>query len=318
MDKLIEIIIPNYNGVSHLQSCLPSLFNQTYKNFKVKVIDNASNDLSVKFIIENFPQVEIIELKRNYGFAKAVNSGIKSALINNEVDFIVLLNNDIECDTNLLRELVNGFKNSDIGSVACKMLNFYDRNLIDDTGIVVKLRGLPYSRGNGEIDRGQYDKDEYIFGACGGAVIYRKEVISEVGYFDEDFISYYEDVDYSFRLQSLGYKCLFNPKAICYHKRGGTANLDSPYRSYLCERNLVAVRVKHYPLWVLVVFSPIYFIARFRRYFFDIFKRSLKEVLYEMWGYLIGLWGIPRSIKKRIKIRGKKKVTDKYILSLLE
>jgi GT2 family glycosyltransferase len=214
--------------------------------------------------------------------------------------------------------MVNGFKSSEIGSVACKMLNFFDRQIIDDTGISIKLIGLPHPRGSGEIDLGQYDNEEYILGACGGAVIYKKYIFNDVGFFDEDFISYLEDVDFSFRLQEKGYRCLYNPKAICYHKRGGTANLNSPYRSYLCEKNLVAVRLMHYPLWSLLMLSPIYFLARIKRYFLSIFQRSPKESLFATLGYINGLLGFFGYLGKRINFRKNKTVTDEYILGLFK
>jgi len=313
---LISVVIPNYNGVSHLKVCFESLRNQTYRDFKVCLVDNNSSDNSIIFTKENFPEVEILSLDSNTGFAKAVNVGIKHSLSNLNYNYILLLNNDIECRTNFIKELLNGFKSEEIGSVACKMLDYYNRDMIDNAGDFIKSKGSPYARGFTERDNGQYDKEEFIWGACAGAAIYNKDVFETVGFFDEDFFAYYEDVDFNFRMQLLGYKCYYNPKAVCYHKRGGTVRNTIGLQTMLCEKNLIAVRLKNYPINILLKWMPFFVIVRIKRYFDFIRHESLIIFWNAVKGYLQGLTEIPKSLRKRRKIQRQRKVTPEYIASI--
>src|SRR5438093_1271949 len=114
---MVCIVIPNYNGIEHLKTCLESLRSQTYKEFKIILVDNNSSDESIEFVQEHYPGIEIIQLSYNSGFAKAVNIGIQYSLENYNSDFVTLLNNDTECNENFLVELLNGFKYPEIGSV---------------------------------------------------------------------------------------------------------------------------------------------------------------------------------------------------------
>jgi len=313
---VVSIIIPNCNGILHLKECFDSLRNQTYKNFKIHLVDNNSSDDSVKFTTENFPEIETVSLDSNTGFAKAVNVGIKHSLEDERIEYIVLLNNDIECDKNFLNELLNGFQTKNTGSVACKMLNYFNRNTIDNAGDFIKKRGSPYARGHSEKDLGQYDKEEFIWGACAGAAIYKKEVFKKTGIFDEDFFAYYEDVDFNFRMQLAGYKCYYNPKAVCYHKRGSTFKNKIGLETMLCEKNLVAVRIKNYPINILLKWAPFFILVRFKRYYGFIRFHSTKVFWCAVKGYLKGLTEIPKSLAKRRKIQRQMKVTPEYIESI--
>ena len=313
---MISVVIPNYNGVSHLKECFESLFRQSYKDFKIFLIDNNSLDNSVAFTKRNFPDVEILSLDSNTGFAKAVNVGIKHSLEDERIEYIVLLNNDIECDENFISELIKGFKTNDTGSVASKMLNYHNRDIIDDAGDFIKKKGSPYARGHSEKDVGQYDNEEFIWGACAGAAIYKREVFEEVGFFDEDFFAYYEDVDFNFRMQLVGYKCYYNPKAVCFHKRGETFKDMTGLETMLCEKNLVALRIKNYPLNILLKWIPYFLVVRIRRYYGFIRNYSYKVFWSAVKGYLKGLTEIPKSLAKRRKIQRQMKVTPEYIESI--
>ncbi len=311
---MISIVIPNYNGAEHLQVCFQSLRNQTYKDYEIILVDNGSKDDSLKFTQENFPEVRIIRLDHNTGFSRAVNEGI----MNSNGDYILLLNNDIECSDNFLNEMLSGFKSEDTGSVACKMLNYYDRTFIDNAGDFIKLTGSPYARGNGLKDEGQYESEEYIFGACAGAAIYKKEVFAKAGFFDEDFFAYYEDVDLSFRMQIEGYRCFYNPKAVCFHKRGGTSGSMSGIETMLCEKNLVAVRLKNYPFPMLIKCFPYFMIVRMKRYYIFLTRNSYSLFKYAMKGYIRGLAEIPKSLRKRKVIQKRKTVSNAYLISILK
>ncbi|MFA5405104.1 MAG: glycosyltransferase family 2 protein, partial [Ignavibacteria bacterium] len=147
--KNISVVIPTFNGLKHLKTCFDSLRMQTFDSLsyvpevRIILVDNGSKDGSVEFTKANYSEVEIIELDKNYGFAKAVNEGIKYSLKEKQISPIVLLNNDIECDENFLEEMMKGFVDSNVGSVACKILNFYKRDMIDSVGDFIKLVGSP-------------------------------------------------------------------------------------------------------------------------------------------------------------------------------
>lgn len=307
---MISVVIPTYNGLEHLQSCFDSLINQQINSGKciigvdicIVLVDNGSSDDTIKYVNKNYPGVEIIKLNQNYGFAKAVNEGIKYSLKKDDVTHILLLNNDIECESDFLDNMLKGFVNVNVGSVASKMLNFYNRDKIDDVGDFLKLYGSPFARGHAETDNGQYDTPGFIFGACAGAALYKRDVFDKAGFFDEDFFAYYEDVDFSLRLRMFGFLCYFNPKAVCYHKRGATSSYNSGYQLMLCEQNLVSLRIKNYPLSVYLKYQPMFAAARLKRYLrffwdkqYDLFFSAFK-------GYINGLKMVPKSIRKRTKL----------------
>ena len=313
---MISVIIPNYNGIDHLETCLNSLFSQTYKDFNVILVDNNSADGSVEFVETHYKEVEIIKLNMNTGFAKAVNAGIEQAFNKINPSHILLLNNDVECPQTYIAEMMKGFIEKNIGCVACKMLNYYNRDTIDDCGDFIKRMGSPYARGHGQKDEGQFNKPEYIFGACAGAAIYKKEVFETLGLFDGDFFAYYEDIDFSLRMQLAGYKCYYNPMAVCYHKRGATTGHLAGFQTMLCEKNLIALRIKNYPLSLLIKYSPVFFLARIKRYYSFIRYNSFKVFLKALEGYLRGLSEIPKSLRKRKTIQESKKVSDDYLESI--
>jgi len=318
MGKRLDIIIPTYNGIDNLKLVLNSLYQQSFRNFRIIVVDNASADGSVEYIEEMFKDVIVIKNTENYGFAKAINIGLKYSLGNIKSDIILLLNNDIELETDFLKKGISTFDISrEIGSVAVKMINYYNRDCIDDTGDFIKANGgSPLARGMKEKDEGQYDKAEYIFSACAGAAFYKTEVFVKTGLFDEDFFAYLEDVDLGFRLQLSGYKCYYNPEIVCYHKRGDTSGKVNGLVVEYSEKNLIALRLKNYPLSLYILYTPLFFLARCSRYFrfFFFYRKGIFSSALR--GYIKGISEIPSSLKKRRIIMVNKKVSSSYIRSL--
>lgn len=315
---MVSVIIPNYNGEEHLRECLDSLKNQSFNNFDIIIVDNNSSDKSVDIIEIEYVYVKLIKMETNTGFSKAVNAGIKYALNKKNTEYFVLLNNDIKCDKDFIKELINGFINPDTGSVASKMLNFYNTEIIDDAGDFINKRGLPTARGHKEKDSPAFNRKKYIFSACAGAAAYRREVFEIIGLFDEDFFAYYEDIDFSFRMQFAGYKCYYNPKAFCYHKRGATFSSRGELTTMLCEKNLVALRLKNYPVSLLFKYQFIFFFSRIVRYYRFWRDHSFKVFVYAVRGYLKGLLEIPKNLKKRKMIRENRKLNSKQIENLLK
>lgn len=315
---MVSVIIPNYNGEEHLKECLDSLKNQSFNNFEVIVVDNNSSDNSVEIISNEYSYVKLIKMKNNTGFSKAVNAGIKYALNNKSTEYFVLLNNDIKCDKDFINELINGFTEPDTGSVASKMLNYFNPEIIDDAGDFINKRGLPTARGNKKKDSPEFNKEKFIFSACAGAAAYRREVFETVGLFDEDFFAYFEDIDLGFRMQLLEYKCFYNPRAVCYHKRGATFSSQGELTTMLCEKNLVSLRIKNYPFSLLLKYQLIFFFSRIVRYYRFRRDYSFKIFVYALKGYLKGLSEIPKSLKKRNAVQKNRKLDSKQIENLLK
>jgi GT2 family glycosyltransferase len=248
-DSLISIVIPNWNGARLLPTCLDSLNRQTYADFEVIVVDNASTDDSRELISRGYPAVRVVRLDSNRGFAGGVNAGIRAAI----GQIIVLLNNDTEAEATWLQELVGALQaDPHAGMAASKLRLFDERDKLHSAGDFYRVDGVPGNRGVWEIDRGQYDDPATappVFGACAGAAAYRRELLERIGDFDEDLVSYCEDVDMNWRAQLAGYGCVYAPRAIVYHHLSATGG--GPRASYFVGRNVILVLVKDYPaaLW---------------------------------------------------------------------
>lgn len=166
----VSVIIPNFNGIAFLDSVLGSLEGQTLKNFEVILVDNGSADGSCSFVSANYPWVHIIELPDNFGFCRAVNEGIKAA----KAPYVLLLNNDTEVKEDFVEQMLLAIRrHKNAFSCAARMVQYHDRDKLDDAGNYYCALGWSFARGKGKnIDL--YQKEEKIFSACGGAAIYRK------------------------------------------------------------------------------------------------------------------------------------------------
>ena len=241
----VSVVIPNWNGIKFVGMCLDSMMRSTFKDFEVIVIDNGSVDGSRELIEEKYPWVRLIKLPENMGFAKACNEGIKAS----EAEFVCLLNNDIEIDPDWLGELIEGMaRHPECGMGTTKMMFLHEREVFYNTGDLFHAWSAGGGRGQGEKDAGQYDREEYVFGACAGAGIYRRELFDKVGIFDEDFFIFAEDVDLNMRSQLQGLKCVYLPKAKVYHIGTATVGLYSDRYVYLCKRNDMFVLIRNYSL----------------------------------------------------------------------
>ncbi len=238
-NKLVSINIVTYNAQDLIESCLNSVLKQTYKNFEVLVIDNASEDETLKRA-KKFP-IKIIENKKNLGFSAGHNIGIKQS----RGGYVLCLNQDIVLDKDFLKNAVGIMeKNDKIGSVQCKLLRIRDINrpkskTIDHTGLVILKNRRVIARGQGERDKGQYKAGE-IFGVDGAAPIYRRKALEDTKindeYFDEDFFAYKEDVDLAWRLRLYGWKAVYQPQSIAYHLRTAGERAVRNYISVALER----------------------------------------------------------------------------------
>lgn len=177
----VTVIIPNYNGIAYIKDCLDSLKMQSYPDFEIIVVDNASTDGSCEVVEKDFPEVKLIKLSQNFGFCRAVNEGIRVT----KTKYLILLNNDTKADKDFVRELRNAIDaHDDTFSVAAKMLQMNAPDKIDAAGDLYCALGWAFALGK-DKKSDRYNKESVIFSACGGASIYRKSMFEQIGYFDE-------------------------------------------------------------------------------------------------------------------------------------
>ena len=245
----VTVVIPNYNNKELLDNLLKSIRNSLSLS-QVIVVDNASEDDSVSFIRENYPEICLVENDYNKGFACAVNQGIKLV----KTDFVFLLNNDTIIERDTLNHLVNTISSSpDIFSVSSKMIQYFNKNLLDDVGDEYTIMGWSKRRGYGK-EVTCYSKNEEVFSACAGAALYRMSIFDEIGYFDENFESYVEDMDLSFRARLAGYKSYYSSGAVVYHYGSATTGSRyNPFKVKISARNNIYLIYKNMPLWMKLI-----------------------------------------------------------------
>lgn len=308
----IAVVIPNWNGQDFIRDCLNSLSKQSIEH-SIIVVENGSIDKSVEIIEAEFPEVILLKQPKNLGFAGGVNVGIRHAL-DGGFDFIALLNNDAVADKNWLMELVETTKhNRRLGSVMSKIKSL-DGKLLDGTGEVFTTWGIHFPRGRGETDTNQYDTATDIFGASGGGSLFTAKALKDIGLFDEDFFAYYEDVDLAWRLQLAGWRSIYAPKAVVFHRIGATSSRVKGFVVYQSIKNLPWVIWKNIPsglLWKIVprfIFVYTMFIgsALSRGQFAPVFKGLF-------WGTVL----MPKKLWQRLIIQRNRKASNKYILSVL-
>lgn len=312
MPGRVTVVVPNWNGKKFLSACLDALRDQSFEGFETIVVDNGSTDSSVAFTRRDFPEVRVVSLGENRGFSAAANAGIEAS----ETEYVALLNNDTEQDAGWLDELVRAADaHPEAGLFASRLVDFHDRRFLDGAGDALRLSGLPYRLGHGERDRGQFDKLGYVFGACGAAAMYRREMLDEIGTFDEDFVSYCEDGDLSFRAQLAGYRCLYVPGSVVYHMgSASTGGKRSATATRLGTRNSLSLLVKNLPLSLVPHILPFFVFGQLARLLTAAATGSLRA-------HLEGLYGAwchqPIMLKKRRQVQGKKRVSDAQVRLML-
>jgi GT2 family glycosyltransferase len=249
------VIVPNWNGREWLPDCLASLEAQRLAPAQVVVVDNGSRDRSVEYLRAQHPDVRVLELERNTGFAYAVNRGIEAA----ETELVAVLNTDVVLEPDWLARMVPTVRaHQGAASVACKMLSLEDRGRVYDAGDVLRRDGACEQRGRFLLDDGRWDRPGEVFGACAGAAIYRRAAVLEAGGFDERYFAYLEDVDLALRLRMAGWSCRYEPAVALHAGEGSSGPLPGGHQ-FLITRNTVLLVVKSFPLrWLpLVVYRQL-------------------------------------------------------------
>jgi GT2 family glycosyltransferase len=315
MNQDVSIIIVNWNGERLLPDLFNSLKKQRYKDFDIVFVDNASSDNSNAFVerlSQNFPcNIHIVGLSENRGFTGGNIEGLKYC----SGKYVVLLNNDTVTDENWLYELVSAIDSHPGVGVCASKLVAYGTDVIDSAGdgyATTSLKG--FKRGEGEDSR-KFTQQEYIFGACGGAAMYRREILNDIGFLDEDFFLIHEDTDLNFRAQLAGWKVLYVPTAVVYHKVRSSIGYMSDKAIYYTLRNSEFVRIKNVPLCIFLRCLPEFIVGMITEFIYFAIKHKKFGLYLKSKFDVIKM--LPVMLKKRRDIMKKKRVGNKYLYSIM-
>ena len=304
----VSVIIPNFNGMAYLDGVLSGLECQTVRNFEVILVDNGSSDGSCAFVASSYPWVHMIELPENFGFCKAVNEGIKAS----RAPYVLLLNNDIEVTPDFIEEMLAAIRrHKKAFSCAARMIQFYDRDRLDDAGNYYCALGWAYARGKGK-DIHTCEKEEKIFASCAGAAIYRRKIFEKIGYFDEEHFAYLEDMDVGYRARINGYENWYAPKAMVYHVGSGTSGSRyNHFKTRYSSRNNVYLIYKNMPLLQIILNLPFLIVGFGTKILFFTLKGFGRE-------YLAGIKNGFQISKKDRKVPFKFRNLPNYLKIQLE
>lgn len=275
----VTVVIPNYNGENFIEDCLKTLISQTCKDFRIIVVDNGSSDKSCQ-IIEGMKKeftdrgyssqvLTLIKNGKNTGFCGGVNTGIRVCT----TPYVILLNNDTEVFEDFIEKSIEGIeKSKKIFSVSPMMIQMYDNKLIDNAGDGYTAVGWAFAFGMDEPVENHTGERE-VFSACGGAAIYRTEILKKLGMFDENHFAYLEDLDIGYRARIYGYKNMYNPNARVYHAGSGTSgSRHNVFKIKKSARNNIYVLYKNMPPVQLLINMPFIFAGCIAKWLF--FKKA--------------------------------------------
>lgn len=311
-----SVIILNYNGSNLTIDCLKAIEKQSFRDFDVILVDNGSNT-DARVSLDDFinttslnMNLKFVPLSRNLGFAGGNIIGLEYTT----GDYIALLNNDTEPSPNWLGELVGAMnRHPGAGICASKML-VHNSDIIDTAGdgFVRSLKG--FKRGEGQ-DKQLYHNEEFVFGACAGAALYRRKMIEDIGFLDEDFFLIHEDSDLNFRAQLCGWKVVYVPTAMVSHKVRSSIGHKTELEVYHTLRNSYLVKIKNTPLGVLALCSPEILGAAFMEFIYFVIKHRKAKLYLRSIGDAVTL--LPSMLTKRRTNMKHKRVTNSYLISMM-
>ncbi|MCK4968463.1 MAG: glycosyltransferase family 2 protein [Candidatus Aenigmarchaeota archaeon] len=334
MKVLIQIV--TWNSLRWLHDCLDSIFAQTYRDFSVLLIDNASHDQTIEYLQQQWPEIGIFHNYKNIGFSAGHNLGIK---LTKQFDYLLVMNPDVILQPDCLAKLVQAIESDQsLSSVGPKLFKFrldkdnpnykIKTDILDSTGLKILTSRRVINRGESEKDIGQYNQIEKVFGFSGSLVLYRYQALKDIKindeYFDEDFFAYQEDIDLSWRLLHRGWNALYLPEACAYHFRHLAGkekfNLWQKIKQQYHRPSLLSFYSYRNHLLVLLK----------NDHFTNLFKQIIRIKFYEMGKFLVLLLLkpavlakslcsffrlMPRMLKKRRQIMRRSKLTSEQARS---
>lgn len=307
----VAVVILNWNGIDDTVECLSGLENQTYRNFDIIVVDNASEDSSVT-TLESLENITLLKNSANKGFAGGVNTGIRYALDKNYT-YVALLNNDATPDDNWLGNLVATSEMHSDTAIITGLLLSKDGSNIDSTSEQYSCWGVAFPQSRG-LPSSKAPSSGYVFGATGGASLYKTSLFKNIGLFDETFFAYYEDVDISFRAQLAGYTVYYTRDAIAYHKKGASSKKIPGFTVYQMFKNLPLLLWKNVPFKLIVRVAPRFYVLYTLMFANAIKNKNIRSATKGVFASLWFFW--TSSIWLRHGIQSKRKVDNRYIWSI--
>jgi GT2 family glycosyltransferase len=301
--SIASIVVVNYNGLEHLPALYAALAVQTCRDFEIIFVDNGSHDGSVSAAADlgraYDVDTRIIRNSTNLGFAPSCNQGVRAS----QADYLVMLNNDTQPEPTWLENLIFATEcDPTTGMVASKMLFAHRPDIINSAGIAMDTTGIAWDWRGGENDQPNETDVVEVFGPCGGAALYTRTMLDEIGLFDEDFFMYLEDVDLACRARLAGWTCLLQPQARVLHAHSATAGEGSPFKSFQLGRNKIWTLIKNVPdpflerHWPEIVGYDLMASA------YGFAKRRDSALIL---GRLAALQQLPRFLEKRSVIQGR-------------
>ena len=305
----VSIIILCYNSIEDIRECIPSILNQSFKNYEIIIVDNNSTDNTAEFIKKSYPDIKIIETGQNLGYALGNNVGVKEAI----GEYIVILNPDTKVDPMWLSTLLRPLEeDSTIGLTTSKIIEYYDRDH-GACGNSPHYTGLHFPRGL-EKPITSFTKPEVIGAISGCSFAMRRDLFESLGGFDPEFFLYLEDSDLSIRTRYAGYKIMFEPESVVYHKHKISI---TPQKEFYLERNRYQLLLKNYSGRMLICFLPAFFVTEIITWGHAIINghRFVHSKLHAYW-YIIK--NLNRIHDERIRVSLHKRVSDREIVKLLD
>ena len=310
------VVILNWNGQKMLERFLPSVTAHTQGDAEVIIADNGSTDDSLPFLQKHYPQLRVIRLDKNYGFAGGYNKALQQV----DADYYVLLNDDVEVTPGWIEPVIAQMQqHPDTAICQPKLLMYDQRNTFEyagGAGGYIDKYGYPFCRGRMfttlEDDHGQYDTPSQIFWASGAAMFVRSDVWRQLGGLDEDFFAHMEEIDFCWRAQNAGYRIEYCPHSVVYHVGGGTLPKSNPRKTYLNFRNNMALLYKNLPTqrlaWVIGSRIVLDYVAAFK----FLLERKPKEFSAVVSAHRAFHQWVPRLKAKRQSLAQKTRPTGMY------
>ncbi len=305
----VSIIVVNWNGERFLKDCLGALSNQSYADCEIILVDNGSSDNSVRFAREYFPEVKIVVLSQNTGFTGGNAAGLEIS----QGAYIALVNNDARPDETWLENLIQPMLRDRTVGISASKLIFENTQTVNSAGDGMTTAGIGFNRGLGS-DAVNFNVPEPVFGACGAAVLYRRRMLGEIGFLDQDFFLYDEDTDLNFRAQLAGWKCIYVPTAVAYHVANATSKRLSDVHVYYHTRNLEFVWIKNMPAGLMIRFAHHKVIQELGSFCYLCLRHGKWNSFFRAKRDALRM--VPVMLKKRAQIQARKRVPNGYIRSV--
>jgi GT2 family glycosyltransferase len=308
----VSIIVLNWNGERYLGRCLDALAAQTFRDYEVIILDNASTDASVEDVPERWPAFQLVKFNQNLGFAVGNNRGAQIA----RAHWLAFLNNDAFPEPEWLANLIQTAQTqTEFSFFSSRLISAEDPNLTQDTGDIYHVSGFAWPRDNNRPVQSAHLENGEVFSPCAAAALYDRDAFLEVGGFDEHFVSHYEDVDLGFRLRLRGYRCLYIPEAVVAHVGSASYGRESNRTVYQVQRNVVWSYLANMPGWLYWKYLPAHLFANLVFLIYYSLRGQWKAVWKAKWHAARSL---PDLLEKRKRIQSSRRVSPGEIERVLD